>query len=126
MEVWSAARKNLSRRRTQQRWLIMQIIQASEGHLDADEIYQQAYQNLPGTARSVRSIYRIRESILNKTTWRGGERHAVRNGTCWLGLCVGLLHLPLHPFTLLRMAAVVALLGARLGSRFWLALVCAL
>ena len=56
IEVWSAAGKKLSRRSTQQRRLIMQIIQASEGHLDADEIYRQACQNLPGISLS--TVYR--------------------------------------------------------------------
>lgn len=46
----------LSRRSTQQRQLLLKIIQQSEGHLDADEIYQQARQKLPSISLS--TVYR--------------------------------------------------------------------
>ena len=56
MEVWSEAGEQPSRRSTQQRRLIMQIIQAGQGHLDAGEIYRQAHQSLPGISLS--TVYR--------------------------------------------------------------------
>ena len=46
----------LSRRRTEQRQLILEIIRQAKEHLDADEIYQQARQKLPSISLS--TVYR--------------------------------------------------------------------
>ena len=46
----------LSRRSTDQRRLILEIIRQAKGHLDADEIYQQACQKRPSISLS--TIYR--------------------------------------------------------------------
>jgi len=46
----------LSRRTTEQRQLIQEILQQADGHLDADEIYRQARQKLPSISLS--TIYR--------------------------------------------------------------------
>jgi len=45
-----------SRRSTEQRQLLLKIIRQAEGHLDADEIYQQAHQKSPGISLS--TVYR--------------------------------------------------------------------
>ena len=46
----------LSRRTTEQRQLIQEILQQADGHLDADEIYQQARQKSPSISLS--TVYR--------------------------------------------------------------------
>ena len=46
----------LSRRKTEQHQLILGIIQQAKGHLDADEIYQQARQKRPSISLS--TVYR--------------------------------------------------------------------
>ena len=46
----------LSRRSTEQRQLILEIIQRADRHLDADEIYEQARHELPGISLS--TVYR--------------------------------------------------------------------
>ena len=46
----------LSQRSTEQRQLIQEILQQADGHLDADEIYQQARQRSPSISLS--TIYR--------------------------------------------------------------------
>ena len=56
MEIANEINGRLSRHRTEQRQLIMEIIQQAEGHLDADEIYQQARQKSPGISLS--TVYR--------------------------------------------------------------------
>jgi len=53
----------LSRRSTQQRQLLLKIIQQSEGHLDADEIYQQARQKSPSISLS--TVYRSLQFFRN-------------------------------------------------------------
>jgi len=47
---------NLGPRNTGQRQLIFEVIQQAEGHLDADEIYQQARQKRPNISLS--TVYR--------------------------------------------------------------------
>ena len=46
----------LSRRRTEQRQLVLEIIQQAEEHLDVDEIYRQARQKAPSISLS--TVYR--------------------------------------------------------------------
>jgi len=55
-----------NRRSTEQRRLIMEIIRQAEGHLDADEIYQQARQKSPSISLSTvyRSLQLFKESEL--------------------------------------------------------------
>ena len=55
-----------NRRSTEQRRLIMEIIRQTEGHLDADEIYQQARQKSPSISLSTvyRSLQLFKESEL--------------------------------------------------------------
>ena len=48
--------EKFNRRSTEQRRLIMEIIRQAEGHLDADEIYQQARQKSPSISLS--TVYR--------------------------------------------------------------------
>ena len=48
--------KKLSRRSTEQRRLLLEIIRQTDGHLDADEIYRQARQKLPNISLS--TVYR--------------------------------------------------------------------
>ena len=48
--------EKLSRRSTEQRRLVMEIIRQAEGHLDADEIYQQA--RLKSPSISLSTVYR--------------------------------------------------------------------
>ena len=55
-ETQSNMDEKLSRRRTEQRRLILEIIQQARGHLDANEIYQQARQKLPSISLS--TVYR--------------------------------------------------------------------
>jgi len=55
-ETQSNMDEELSRRRTEQRRLILGIIQQAKGHLDADEIYQQARQKSPDISLS--TVYR--------------------------------------------------------------------
>jgi Fur family ferric uptake transcriptional regulator len=55
-ETQSNVGERLSRRRTEQRRLILEIIQQTKGHLDADEIYQQARQKSPSISLS--TVYR--------------------------------------------------------------------
>jgi Fur family ferric uptake transcriptional regulator len=58
--------EKLSRRRTEQRQLILEIIQQAKGHLDADEIYRQACQKSPSISLSTvyRSLKLFKESEL--------------------------------------------------------------
>jgi Fur family ferric uptake transcriptional regulator len=56
IETQSNVGEKLSRRNTEQRQLIMEIIQQADGHLDADEIYQQARQKSPSISLS--TVYR--------------------------------------------------------------------
>jgi len=55
-ETQSNIDEKLSRRITEQRQLILRIIQQARGHLDADEIYQQARQRSPSISLS--TVYR--------------------------------------------------------------------
>ena len=55
-ETQSNIDEKLSRRITEQRQLILGIIQQARGHLDADEIYQQARQRSPSISLS--TVYR--------------------------------------------------------------------
>jgi len=55
-ETQSSMDERFSRRRTEQRRLILEIIQQARGHLDADEIYQQARQRSPSISLS--TVYR--------------------------------------------------------------------
>ncbi|GAI13556.1 unnamed protein product, partial [marine sediment metagenome] len=55
-EIQSNMDGKLSRRTTEQRQLLLEIIQQAEGHLDADEIYQRARQRLPSISLS--TVYR--------------------------------------------------------------------
>jgi Fur family ferric uptake transcriptional regulator len=80
-----------NRRSTEQRRLIMEIIRQAEGHLDADEIYQQARQKSPSISLSTvyRSLQLFKESELieehqfdgmrryYETTPRSKHRHLV-------------------------------------------------
>ena len=56
VETQSSMHTKLSRRSTEQRQLLLEIIQQAEGHLDADEIYQQARQKRPSISLS--TVYR--------------------------------------------------------------------
>ncbi|GAG20677.1 unnamed protein product [marine sediment metagenome] len=56
MEIASGINGRLSRRRTEQRQLIIEIIQQADGHLDADEIYQQSRQR--SSSISLSTVYR--------------------------------------------------------------------
>jgi Fe2+ or Zn2+ uptake regulation protein len=56
MKAPSNINGKLSRRSTEQRQLMLKIIQQAEGHLDADEIYRQARQKLPSISLS--TVYR--------------------------------------------------------------------
>jgi len=56
MEASSDIDRKLSRRSTEQRQLVLKIIQQAKGHLDADEIYQQARQKSPSISLS--TVYR--------------------------------------------------------------------
>jgi len=56
MKAPSDIDRKLSRRSTEQRQLLLEIIQQAEGHLDADEIYQQAHQKSPSISLS--TVYR--------------------------------------------------------------------
>ena len=55
-ETQSNMNRTLSRRSTVQRQLILGIIQQTDGHLDADEIYQRARQKSPSISLS--TVYR--------------------------------------------------------------------
>jgi Fur family ferric uptake transcriptional regulator len=55
-ETQSNINGKLSRRRTEQRQLILEIIQQARGHLDADGIYQLARQKSPNISLS--TVYR--------------------------------------------------------------------
>ena len=55
-ETQSSMNGKLSRRSTEQRQLLLEIIQQAEGHLDADEIYQRARQKSPSISLS--TVYR--------------------------------------------------------------------
>ena len=55
-ETQSNMHGKLSRRSTEQRQLLLKIIQQAEGHLDADEIYRQARQKSPSISLS--TVYR--------------------------------------------------------------------
>ena len=55
-ETQSNMHGKLSRRSTEQRQLLLKIIQQADGHLDADEIYQQARQKRPSISLS--TVYR--------------------------------------------------------------------
>jgi len=55
-ETQSNMDERLSRRRTEQRRLILEIIQQAKGHVDANEIYQQARQRSPSISLS--TVYR--------------------------------------------------------------------
>jgi len=56
METRTRVNGQLSRRSTEQRQLILDIIQQSDRHLDADELYQQARQKRPSISLS--TVYR--------------------------------------------------------------------
>jgi len=56
METLRIGDEKLSRRSTEQRQLLLEIIRQAEGHLDADEIYQRARQRLPSISLS--TVYR--------------------------------------------------------------------
>jgi len=56
MKASSDIDRKLSRRSTEQRQLVLKIIQQAKGHLDADEIYQQARQKSPSISLS--TVYR--------------------------------------------------------------------
>jgi len=56
MEIQGNINGRLSRRRTEQRQLVLEIIQRAKGHLDADEIYQQARQQSSNISLS--TVYR--------------------------------------------------------------------
>ena len=74
----------MSQRKTQQRLLIMQIIRASQGHLDADEIYQQARQNLPGISLSTvyRNLQQLKEQGLIEEHQFDGVRRCYESMPC--------------------------------------------
>jgi Fur family ferric uptake transcriptional regulator len=55
-ETQSNMGEKLNRRSTEQRQLILEIIRQAEGHLDADEIYQQARQKR--STLSLSTVYR--------------------------------------------------------------------
>ncbi len=55
-ETQSNVDERVSRRSTEQRRLILEIIRQAEGHLDADEIYQQA--RLKSPSISLSTVYR--------------------------------------------------------------------
>ena len=55
-ETQSSMNGKLSRRSTEQRQLLLEIIQQAEGHLDADEIYQQSRQK--SSSISLSTVYR--------------------------------------------------------------------
>ena len=55
-ETQSSMNGKSSRRSTEQRQLLLEIIQQAEGHLDADEIYQRARQKSPSISLS--TVYR--------------------------------------------------------------------
>jgi Fe2+ or Zn2+ uptake regulation protein len=54
--LWSDVDKKLSRRSTEQRQLLQDILQHTDGHLGADEIYQYARLKSPGISLS--TVYR--------------------------------------------------------------------
>ena len=56
MEIRSKVNDRFSQRSTEQRQLILDIIQQADRHLDADEIYQQACQKQPSISLS--TVYR--------------------------------------------------------------------
>ena len=56
MEIQSKVNDRFSQRSTEQRQLILDIIQQANRHLDADEIYQQACQKQPSISLS--TVYR--------------------------------------------------------------------
>ena len=56
MEIQSKVNDRFSQRSTEQRQLILDIIQQADRHLDADEIYQQACQKQPSISLS--TVYR--------------------------------------------------------------------
>jgi Fur family transcriptional regulator, ferric uptake regulator len=55
-QTQSSIDEKFSRRTTEQRRLILEIIRQAEGHLDADEIYRQARQRSPSISLS--TVYR--------------------------------------------------------------------
>jgi len=55
-ETQSNVDERVSRRRTEQRRLILETIKQAKGHLDADEIYRQARQKSPSISLS--TVYR--------------------------------------------------------------------
>lgn len=63
MKAPSDINGRLSRRSTKQRQVLLRIIQQTEGHLDANEIYQQARQKSPSISLSTvyRSLQLFRE-----------------------------------------------------------------
>jgi len=71
----------LSRRRTEQRQLVLEIIQQAKGHLDADEIYQQARQKSPSISLSTvyRSLQLFKESELIEEHQFDGTRRYYEN-----------------------------------------------
>ena len=66
----------LSRRSTEQRHLVLKIIQQAKGHLDADEIYQLARQKSPSISLSTvyRSLQLFKELELVKEHQFDGMR----------------------------------------------------
>jgi Fur family ferric uptake transcriptional regulator len=66
IETQSNIGEKFNRRSTEQRRLILGIIRQAEGHLDADEIYQQARQKSPSISLSTvyRSLQLFKESGL--------------------------------------------------------------
>jgi len=80
-ETQSNVGERLSRRRTEQRRLILEIIQQTKGHLDADEIYQQARQKSPSISLSTvyRSLKLFKELELIEEHQFDGMRHYYEN-----------------------------------------------
>lgn len=93
LQAESNTGRKLNARSTEQRSLILRIIQRADRHLDADEIYRQARQKLPGISLS--TVYRslqlfrdlglVEEHQLNgmrrcyESTSRSKHQHLV----CW-------------------------------------------
>jgi Fur family transcriptional regulator, ferric uptake regulator len=78
IETQSNIGEKFNRRSTEQRRLILGIIRQAEGHLDADEIYQQARQKSPSISLSTvyRSLQLFKESeLIEKHQFDGMRRY---------------------------------------------------
>ena len=75
-EMAREVNERLTRRSTEQRQLILEIIRQTEGHLDADQIYQQARKKSPSISLSTvyRSLQLFKESGLVEEHQFNGTR----------------------------------------------------